>query len=214
MQVINTSNELKIKNDKEIINIQNEVPSNASCINKKLFQILILIVLILLIIILLIIVIIILNKPDKQENINCNDGYFLEKKQNKCIKCSITNCKQCEGSLINNTCISCLSSCKPKLLNNKIISCEINKQKEINESNKIYSDLSDEIIEESEKKETFKQNDTNLNTDITNQIDNEEYITQNSLLNTILTTDLINLNLSQIRGYYKTYKVISSDIMT
>ena len=35
MQSINISNELKIKNDKEIIKTQNEAPSNSSCINKK-----------------------------------------------------------------------------------------------------------------------------------------------------------------------------------
>ena len=46
MQIINTSNELKTKNDKEIIKIQNEAPSNSSCINKKKSQIIILIVLI------------------------------------------------------------------------------------------------------------------------------------------------------------------------
>ena len=62
MQIINTSNELKIKNDKEIIKTQNEAPSNSSCINKKKSQIIILIVLILLILILIIIIIIILNK--------------------------------------------------------------------------------------------------------------------------------------------------------
>ena len=184
MQIINTSNELKIKNDKEIIKIQNEAPSNSSCINKKKSQIIILIVLILLILILIIIVIIILNKPDSQKNINCKDGYFLEKNNIKCFKCSITNCKQCEGSLINNTCISCFSSHKPKLLNNKIISCELFEQKEINDSIIKYSNSSDETIEESDTNKLFYHNYTNINSNNINQTDNYEYYKTNKEIST------------------------------
>ena len=106
----------------------------------------------------------------KQKNIHCDDGYFLEINENKCTKCSLSNCKKCEGSLTNNTCISCLSSYNPKLLNKKIISCELDELKEINDSNYRYSDLSDEKIEESEKNENItgnytKNEEENDNTD-------------------------------------------------
>ena len=58
----------------------------------------------------------------------------MEINENKCTKCSLSNCKICEGSLTNNTCISCLSSYNPKLFNKKIISCELDELKEINDS--------------------------------------------------------------------------------
>ena len=79
----------------------------------------------------------------------------MEINENKCTKCSLSNCKKCEGFLTNNTCISCLSSYNPKLLNKKVISCELDELKEINDSNYRYSDLSDEKIEESEKNENI-----------------------------------------------------------
>ena len=139
MQILNTSKELEVKSETEIKKIKNETLPNSSCINKKLIQIIILIVLILLFVVLLIIVIRILNKPD----IECTDGYFLEKNDKKCTKCSITNCKKCEGSSMNNTCITCFSSYIAKLINDTIISCELDEQKEINDSIIKYSDVYD-----------------------------------------------------------------------
>ena len=170
MQILDTSKDLKCKNEKEIIEIKNEnLPVHLSCINKKLLHIIILIVLLIIIFSSISIVIYILNNHDKQKNIHCNDGYFLEINENKCAKCSLLNCKKCEGSVKNNTCISCLSSYKTKLLNNRIISCELDELKEINDSNFRYSDLSDEKIEESEKNENisgnYTENEENYNTD-------------------------------------------------
>ena len=79
---------------------------------------------ILLFVVLLIIVIRILNKTD----IECTDGYFLEKNDKICTKCSISNCKKCEGSSMNNTCITCFSSYIPKIINDTIISCVLDEQ--------------------------------------------------------------------------------------
>ena len=136
MQILDTPKDLKCKNEKEIIEIKNEnLPVHLSCINKKLLHIIILIVLLIIIFTSISIVIYILNNHDIKKNIHCGDGYFLEINK-KCIKCSLLNCKKCEGSLTNDTCMSCLSSYKPKLLNNKIISCELDELKEINDMRK------------------------------------------------------------------------------
>ena len=50
MQILDTSKDLKCKNEKEIIEIKNEnLPVHLSCINKKLLHIIILIVLLIII---------------------------------------------------------------------------------------------------------------------------------------------------------------------
>ena len=78
---------------------------------------------------------------NKKRNFICSEGYFLGKSyinKNVCIKCSVENCKKCEGEdeseLDNNTCVTCFPSYTPIYENNTIISCDLKDINEINAS--------------------------------------------------------------------------------
>ena len=224
MQVLNTSNEFKLKSEKESIDFKNEDSEHSSCNNKSVLHIIILIVLIILISSLIIIIIIIINKQDKKKIINCDVGYFLEKDENKCLKCPLTNCKKCEGSLINNSCISCFSSYKPIILKNKIISCELDASKEINYSIIINTDLIDDLNKTTDNifhnntylnsmiNKTF--NDTseeNEKSEIINQKNSVKFIITSNISNNGITYDLINTDFTQRISNYKINKDMSAD---
>ena len=128
-------------------------------------------------------------------DIECTNGYFLEKNDKKCTKCSITNCKKCEGSSMNNTCITCLSSYIPKLINNIIISCELDEQKEINDSIIIYSDSNDVLSTDLLK--------TNFSERINNYETNKE-----------ISTDIIDLSTNFKEIFISDTEIISTKEIT
>ena len=69
---------------------------------------------------------------NKNECSTCNLGYFLPENdtiRQKCHKCSIKNCKICEGTINDNTCTQCDYYLEPVIVDKKITKCNYTCQK-------------------------------------------------------------------------------------
>ncbi len=65
---------------------------------------------------------------DEKKEFTCDDGYYIpdgeEKIKDNCLKCSLDNCKICNGNNITDYCISCLSNYFPIYDNDNLTFCE------------------------------------------------------------------------------------------
>ena len=200
MKIINTSKELDI-NEFEDKNLDNNDSPSYCERNIKVIFIIILVILSSIIIALIIFLFWYFNRHKE-----CSEGYFREKNNsnnNKCIKCSIENCKTCEGYINNNTCISCISPYKPNYdKNKKIISCELEEKKEINKTNIIDSDL----IEENKASDILQSN--SILNEITTNLLNEKLTEE---INYGIKSNQLFDDLSESNLNYKTDMNIIND---
>ena len=94
----------------------------------KLKRFIIIISIIMIIAILAISIYFIIQAITKEEEIECNPGYYFPndeetKSKSNCKKCSVDNCDKCSGTKEVNTCKSCISNYFAINENNKITKC-------------------------------------------------------------------------------------------
>ena len=119
------------------VNIEHSMNSNIILhekINKRAVNYLYLIlILILIIIIIIFLLLYFLKRKPKKIRINKNNNeiicgygsFYPEDDKKKCIKCSIENCNECNGTKLNNTCNKCKPGLYPIYEDTKIILCSI-----------------------------------------------------------------------------------------